>query len=68
MKKLLPAMLALGLGIACTAAPAAGAQDPTAAAPHAMEVCANWAVMIVGFAGAGALLRHERRMRRAQVA
>lgn len=68
MLKQLPVALAFAAGLACAAAPAVGGQktpqhaDP--AAGQASDVPATWGLMILGFAGAGALLRHERRSRR----
>lgn len=65
MLKHLSAASVLCLGIAC-AAPAAGAQDAGASAAQAAHLATIWVVMIFGFVGAGALLRHERRLRRAR--
>ncbi|WP_312163256.1 hypothetical protein [Phenylobacterium sp.] len=56
MLKLLPAMSVMAVGTAAAASGRLG------------DIFAIWIVMIVGFASAGALLRHERRTRRTQAA
>lgn len=68
MSKQLPVALALAAGLACASAPAVGGQksiqQAVPAAGEPSDVPATWGLMILGFAGAGALLRRERRSRR----
>ena len=66
MLKHLPATLAFAAAMTATAGPAAGGQDAAATAARAAETALIWAVMILGFVSAGALLRHDRRARRVQ--
>lgn len=66
MLKQLPVALALAAGLACASAPAVGGsvQQAAPAAGEPSDVPATWGLMILGFTGAGALLRRERRVRR----
>lgn len=66
MLKHLPATLAFAAAMTATAGPAAGGQDAAVTAARAAETALIWAVMILGFVSAGALLRHDRRVSRAQ--